>query len=33
MFNNYEQARQYMDEHNIQMVDMKFCDLWGAGTI
>ena len=29
MFNSYEQARRYMDEHNIQMVDMKFCDLWG----
>ncbi len=29
MFNNFDQARRYMDEHGIQMVDMKFCDLWG----
>jgi glutamine synthetase len=29
MFHTYEQARRYMDEHNIQIVDMKFCDLYG----
>jgi glutamine synthetase len=29
MFQTYEQARRYMDEHHIQIVDMKFCDLYG----
>jgi glutamine synthetase len=29
MFQNYEQARRYMEDTHIQMVDMKFCDLWG----
>ncbi|HNT25175.1 MAG TPA: type I glutamate--ammonia ligase [Anaerolineales bacterium] len=29
MFKDFDQARRYMDEHGIQMVDMKFCDLWG----
>jgi glutamine synthetase len=29
MFHTYEQARRYMDDYHIQMVDMKFCDLWG----
>jgi len=29
MFHTFEQARRYMDETHIQMVDMKFSDLWG----
>ena len=29
MFQNFEQARRYVDEHDVQMVDLKFCDLWG----
>ena len=29
MFQTYEQARRYLDERNIQMVDFKFTDLWG----
>src|SRR4030066_420302 len=29
MFQNYEQARGYLDENHIQMVDFKFTDLWG----
>lgn len=29
MFQTFEQARRYVDDHDIQMVDLKFCDLWG----
>ncbi len=29
MFQTFEQARRYLDEQNIQMVDLKFTDLWG----
>ncbi|RPI34873.1 MAG: type I glutamate--ammonia ligase [Chloroflexota bacterium] len=29
MFQSFEQARRYVDEFGIQMVDLKFCDLWG----
>lgn len=29
MFKSFEQAYQYVNEHHIQMIDMKFCDLWG----
>src|SRR5512136_1516052 len=29
MFQTYEEAQSYLDEHNIQMVDLKFTDLWG----
>jgi len=29
MFQNFDQARRYADEHGISMVDLKFCDLWG----
>ena len=29
MFQTFEQARSYLDEKNIQMVDLKFTDLWG----
>lgn len=29
MFEIFDQAAQYVDEHKIQMIDLKFCDLWG----
>ena len=29
MFQNFDQAAHYVDEHQIQLVDLKFCDLWG----
>jgi glutamine synthetase len=29
MFQTFEQARRYIEEYNVQMVDFKFCDLWG----
>ena len=29
MFQTFEQARHYLDDQNIQMVDLKFTDLWG----
>ncbi len=29
MFQSFEQAKRYADEHQISMVDLKFCDLWG----
>lgn len=29
MFQTFEQARRYVDDHSVQMVDLKFCDLWG----
>ncbi len=29
MFQSFEQARRYIDEYHIAVVDMKFCDLWG----
>lgn len=29
MFENLDDAQRYMQEHHIQMVDLKFCDLWG----
>lgn len=29
MFQSFEQAAQYVDEHKIQLIDLKFCDLWG----
>ena len=29
MFQDFEQARRYVDENGIEMVDLKFCDLWG----
>ncbi len=29
MFQSFEQAAKYIDEHNIQLIDLKFCDLWG----
>lgn len=29
MFQSFDQAQRYVDEHQIQLVDLKFCDLWG----
>ncbi|MBN2471254.1 MAG: type I glutamate--ammonia ligase [Anaerolineae bacterium] len=29
MFENFEQARRYIDNHAIVMIDFKFCDLYG----
>jgi len=29
MFRTFEQANDYVGDHHIQMIDMKFCDLWG----
>jgi glutamine synthetase len=29
VFQNYKQARRYIDNHAIQMIDYKFCDLYG----
>jgi glutamine synthetase len=29
MFQTFEQARRYIDENGIQIVDLKFCDLYG----
>jgi len=29
MFQTFDQARRYVDEHAIRMIDLKFCDLWG----
>jgi glutamine synthetase len=29
MFQTFEQAQGYVEEQGIQMVDLKFCDLWG----
>ena len=29
MFETFEQARRYVDENSIKMIDLKFCDLWG----
>ncbi|MFO8037090.1 MAG: type I glutamate--ammonia ligase [Anaerolineales bacterium] len=29
MFETYTVTRQYIEEHEIQAIDLKFCDLWG----
>lgn len=29
MFNTFAEAKAYLDENKIRMVDLKFCDLWG----
>lgn len=29
MFQTYNVGRQYIEEHDIQAIDLKFCDLWG----
>lgn len=29
MFKTFEDVRHYIAEHGLQMIDLKFCDLWG----
>ncbi|RLD09412.1 MAG: type I glutamate--ammonia ligase [Chloroflexota bacterium] len=29
MFQSFEEARKFVEEHNIQSIDLKFADLWG----
>jgi glutamine synthetase len=29
MFDNFDQAQQYVDKEEILLIDLKFCDLWG----
>ena len=29
MFTSFEQAQQYIQQNGIQMIDLKFTDLWG----
>ena len=29
MFQTFEQAQKYVRDYNIEMIDLKFCDLWG----
>ncbi|MDY7041068.1 MAG: type I glutamate--ammonia ligase [Chloroflexota bacterium] len=29
MFEEFDQARDYVRKHGIRMIDLKFCDLWG----
>lgn len=29
MFKDFSEAQQYVQQNNIRMVDLKFCDLWG----
>ncbi|MBN1146874.1 MAG: type I glutamate--ammonia ligase [Anaerolineales bacterium] len=29
MFQAFEHAEKYIDEHHIALIDLKFCDLWG----
>jgi len=29
MFQNYDEARQFVVDNDVKMVDLKFCDLWG----
>ncbi|MEW5869500.1 MAG: type I glutamate--ammonia ligase [Chloroflexota bacterium] len=29
MFESFDQAQRYVDEGGIQLIDLKFCDLWG----
>jgi glutamine synthetase len=29
MFQTFDQAQKYVKDYNIEMVDLKFCDLWG----
>jgi glutamine synthetase len=29
MFEEYDHAKRFIDEHRIQMVDFQYCDLWG----
>ena len=30
MFTTFEEARRYVEENGVQMVDLKFADLWGC---
>jgi glutamine synthetase len=29
MFASFEEAQRYVEDHDIQVIDLKFCDLWG----
>jgi glutamine synthetase len=29
MFQTFEQAQKYVRDYNVEMIDLKFCDLWG----
>ena len=29
MFTNFSEAQQFIQQNNIKMIDLKFCDLWG----
>ena len=29
MFQTFDQAQHFITERAIQMIDLKFCDLWG----
>jgi len=29
MFQNFDEARQFVADNDVKMVDLKFCDLWG----
>ncbi|GEM_PF-1155187 len=29
MFNTLEEARHYVEQNDVQMIDLKFTDLWG----
>jgi len=29
MDKNFEQAKQFIAEHDVEVIDLKFCDLWG----
>jgi len=29
MFQAFEQVQRYVEDHGVQMVDLKYCDLWG----
>jgi len=29
MFTTFEDVKQYIGEHSVHMVDLKYCDLWG----
>jgi glutamine synthetase len=29
MFQLFDQAAKFVDEHQIKLIDLKFCDLWG----
>jgi glutamine synthetase len=29
MFQNFDQAKLFIEEHAIRLIDLKFCDLWG----